>query len=405
MKCRFPIIDLEGFSIAVLLSESSTSQHIGLLLHRAPETQVQDFLRPKYYASYAFIRNDIGRPVACRLVHLGNDLHNLQFRGQTVQAEWREIYVYPFPEQTSTSRNLAPAFLFSELDTFMGVPFRVPRWQLSAFVALDLQPRVADTRRHGQRDMERVHICFTSTRKGEEISINLGLCRQTPHAHERPVHWASAEIFHKGTWGEEQRRRRKASWERAHDCAQDHVSAWPNGEREFSDEDGARIVRLAFRPCRHTPETTLVMLAELRGEAYEEMQRVAGSTFPTLAAARAQDASTELQGRGSGFPLSRVQLGTDAQNAGPTPRDIAQMAARMAEMLLRLQRELAKHLPPLGQDAAHGLDGSESQGWSNTLEQLPAQPRTGSSLPMEEQRAMEGADDVSSPDVSNDIRG
>ena len=79
MKCRFPVVDLEGsYAMAILLCET-WDQHVGLLLHAAPDTELQDPSRKKYYTGYAFSRSILGRPQSCRIAYLGSDLHNLQF--------------------------------------------------------------------------------------------------------------------------------------------------------------------------------------------------------------------------------------------------------------------------------------------------------------------------------------
>ena len=56
LKCRFPIADVDGMSVAVLLSQSEYSHekpgtHLGILLTQAPNHIIQDPVRKTYFVS------------------------------------------------------------------------------------------------------------------------------------------------------------------------------------------------------------------------------------------------------------------------------------------------------------------------------------------------------------------
>ena len=73
--------------------------------------------------------------------------------------------------------------------------------------------------------------------------------------------------------------RRNDAWHMGvHDCAADHVDAWPGGAKTFGNDE--RTIRLSFAPCRRSPATTLVVHVELEGRIYREMLREANVAFP-----------------------------------------------------------------------------------------------------------------------------
>ena len=53
MKCRFPVAEVDGITIAVLLAETY-DEHLGMILHPAEESELQDPTRKMYYIAWPF---------------------------------------------------------------------------------------------------------------------------------------------------------------------------------------------------------------------------------------------------------------------------------------------------------------------------------------------------------------
>lgn len=110
MKCRLPIAEIDGITIAVL-SAISRRTYIGLILHPAENTELQlhDTVPRTYFVSWAFESD-----TTChlyRLAHLGGDPNNLFFRGKPIQATWRSIYIRDIPRHFENGADPALAVL------------------------------------------------------------------------------------------------------------------------------------------------------------------------------------------------------------------------------------------------------------------------------------------------------
>ena len=95
MKCRFPVADIDGITIAVLPCQQNGGR-LGLLLHPAPD-EAHTLPRQLYYVSWSFLMPTGSGYGAKRLADIGRDAHNLRFRGKPVTAKWRDVYIAAHP--------------------------------------------------------------------------------------------------------------------------------------------------------------------------------------------------------------------------------------------------------------------------------------------------------------------
>ena len=266
MKCRFPVAEVDGITIAVLLCETP-EQHLGLLLHPAPDTEALDQTRKTYCVSWAFQEGELAhttRRVAC----LGGDLYDLHFRGKHVIASWRDIYIMAHPHTTSRSDGAHLVRRFA-LDV-APAPFRIPRCLLQALAGLELFPGTWTTSTD-PASIHTIRLSFENFALMEGVRIMFGLCTKCTSKGARPRHWAWAEPKHLATW--------HLPWSRhAHDCATDHIEDWPDCRRAFGESE--RTIRLVFVPCTHAPGRTLALGLELSGSVYERMLRRTGTRLP-----------------------------------------------------------------------------------------------------------------------------
>ena len=314
MKCRFPIAEVDGITIAVLLA-NAREDHFGLLLHPASSTEVQDPGCATYYISWAF---QLGQSFSIRCVaSLGPDLYNLRFRGKPVHATWRNILIRSQPRISERADGAHLVLRFSP--DLAPTPFRVPRHLLHTLCALKFIPEASNTAEKTDTTTgQATHITFADAIASEAIGVTLGICTPTP-AETTPRHWARAERRYLSTWTQ--------PWAKdvAHDCAQDHVDDWPERTREFGDS--ARTIRLSFAPCPHAPERARVLGLELSGSVYEKIQQNAGVSL---------SARTRLGGVGSrggasdGNSSTVVSSGSGAKNVedGDAPDRVAESPQR-----------------------------------------------------------------------------
>ena len=265
MKCKFPVAEVNGVTIAVLLCETG-DQHIGLLLHRVdPEVAVHDVDAQVYNVGWAFKSGHTYRYT--RTVELGRDLYHLRFRGTNFQAEWRDIIIHAVPGQTDKT-DAAHLLLLFDLDSAPDDPVRIPRCLMNTLYHLKFL-HSCSVGRHRERGNMEGWIDFHDPKLNEGLRIRIGMCfgngsESAPSA-GRAVHWAWAEPQKIENW-------RDNTWvHREHDCNQDHVDDWPNGSKAFGDDQ--RRISLSFAPCVHTPETTRVLYIGLSGSVYEERQQ------------------------------------------------------------------------------------------------------------------------------------
>lgn len=286
MKCRFPVAEIDGFTIAVLLVETN-DEHLGMILHPAEDDELQDPSRKMHYVTWPFKTENTY--FNCRLALLGGDLYNLQFRGKPVNATWRDIYIHASPR---TSDRTDPSYLIFRLYPDRApAPFRIPRRLVNTMIALKLLPDTG----MGSTDPDastNMWIDFTNTTTSEKVHVQLGLCA-TASTDDAPCHWAYAESSDLSNW--------TAPWKQAaHDCAKDHIADWPGGARDFGDAE--RTIRLSFAPCKHAPPgRTRVLGLELSGTVYDGIQRAAGFTIAERA--RGLDAPLKLVTH-AGTPLT-----------------------------------------------------------------------------------------------------
>ena len=261
MKCRFPVTEIHGVTIAVFLRHTTT-EWLGLLLHPAPAHQVLDSSRDLYYVSWAFYDvNEDTCSWAKRVAFLGDDLYNLRFDGKPINPRWREVCIVTRPPMIVRRSGAHIVHLFP-LD-FPPTIFRVPRTLLQAMTALNLLPR-SQTVSSDPESTQTTRLMFENVVPLEVVYIVLGACANASTAARPCHHWAWAEHRHRATWG-------SLSTSYVHDCTNDHIEAWPDRIRDFGDEE--RTIRLVFAPCTHAPERTLVLGLELVGSVYEKIQR------------------------------------------------------------------------------------------------------------------------------------
>ena len=275
MRCRFPVAEVDGVTIAVLLSQTD-KDHLGLLLHPAEDDELQDPTDKVYYTGWA-LKTGPHSQRYCRVARLGNDLYNLRFRGKTFKAEWRDIVIHAGlrPEDRVEAAQVLSRF---PSDRLPDTPFHIPRWLIATIYKLDLVPdcTVAERKDDGQLQLM---LQFSDAIKAESVRICLGICTDSdadPLDVGRSFHWARAEPAHGGDGAG------NGEWStRPHDCRTDHIDAWPGWEKAFGNTE--RQIRLSFAHCKHSPRTTRVLHIELEGSVYEELQRSANLFIPKRA--------------------------------------------------------------------------------------------------------------------------
>ena len=266
LKCRLPIAEVDGVTIAVLLCHIP-GLHLGLLLHPAQEAlalRTRSLGIKSYRAMWSFGSGVIFN--ICRITTLGSDLYNLTFRGKPVLATWRDICISAAPVSHHT---IDPAHRILQFypDRTQPVAFRIPRWTVGLMSAMGLQSESA--LQWAATSSWQVYVAFASIRLSERIDIVLGLCGESLPTNGSPVHWAWAQIRTPASGSS------LVGWATyVHDCTCDHIDAWLGSAKEFGDEE--RKISLSFEPCQYSPATTLVLRMVLEGRVYEAMLRNAG---------------------------------------------------------------------------------------------------------------------------------
>ncbi|KAI1791141.1 HET-domain-containing protein [Ganoderma leucocontextum] len=266
-KCRFPIIESDGFTIAVLLCDTG-HEHIGLILYPSNDP-VQDPSRKKYHVGYGF-QTHAGRFFR-RLISLGNNFYNLNMRLngklETVTAEWRDIFIVDSPPPIK--KDVAPSLCFPLHSIEPAPPFRLPHWLIGRLNQTGLQLQLQDllSRPIAGEPMVVVTV-FVDYVAREGVLIVLGTCMQSDGT---PMRWANVLLFSQNNWG--------AGLHYSHDCHEHHVEAWLSWTKDFGDAE--RTVRLSFSRCRLTPEHTLVVHLELEGRVYDARKKRMNVTLPS----------------------------------------------------------------------------------------------------------------------------
>ncbi|KAI0741021.1 HET-domain-containing protein [Earliella scabrosa] len=262
IECRFPIIEVGGITIAVLLCDTGR-EHIGLLLHPSNNI-IQDPTRKMYNIGYGF-RMENGAIGFARLISLGNDLHDIRINDQHVPpAEWRDICIAGEPPKTWNDD--LPTLCSPLNSIFPSTPFRIPHWLVGqmATIGFELRPLYTASKPPPNGDTLLVVATFEDVREKESIRICLGMCSAEDPAH--PVHWSKAMTQHRENWSQKV--------DLAHDCAVDHVASWPRLTKSFGDS--ARTVVISFYPSKlpqtsHTTTTTFVLHLELSGSVFSSV--------------------------------------------------------------------------------------------------------------------------------------
>ncbi|KAH9937846.1 HET-domain-containing protein [Epithele typhae] len=281
MKCRFPVFEVKGVTVAMLMTDNAR-EHFGLLLNPTNDN-LTDPSRVRYSVGWGFDLSDNRRSFV-RLVHMGKDWYNLSFLGEPVKPVWRDIHIMDtFPEYRKVDR----VTLAYPLHTLLPAsPFRIPHWLINRLLLLDFEasnkPMIKSSQKDGPGTPLVVQMSFDSVAQTEGIRLRFGTCFPLlpPPAPAGPgqgadtaedqdgnpgepargpeVHWATAQPMHAANW-------RTTPPPIGHDCATDHVDGWPGWAREFVDEEGARVVRLSFLRSPFAPESTRVFHLELAG--------------------------------------------------------------------------------------------------------------------------------------------
>ncbi|KAH9935213.1 HET-domain-containing protein [Epithele typhae] len=220
MKCHFPVAEFAGITIMVLLAQTD-DQHLGIILHPAESDEIQNPSQPLFYVTWAFKKDDSAYNIF-RLVELGGDLYNLTFRGFPIDATWRDLYIHAGPR---IQDRIDPAHLIIRLlpDRFPA-PFRIPRWLVGSLASRQFVPSTSISKTDlGAAFEMRLKFSYLS----ERIWVKLGTCVHIP-SDVGVVHWAWAIS--------EDLRAPGAPWDRAHDCATEHVDDWggapPEGDTQ-----------------------------------------------------------------------------------------------------------------------------------------------------------------------------
>ena len=253
-KCHFPIIEVHGFTVAVLLCEKR-GEHLGLLLHKS-RNPFQDPSRPLYFVSDSLHRND-GSRERVRMLSLGKDIENLRLHGEIVAAEWRTIYIAQSATNTLASspspNTLSTIQLRSPVAT---MAFHLPQWLLARLSALGFHSSY--TRVDSSNSTTRVR--FHNWERGEHIYAGMGTCHG-PNSATRC--WARVVIAHVDSC-------EHVPQADVHDCGEHHIDAWdPVRSKLFGDDQ--RAIRISFLPSKLDPAGTLLVHLELHGTVFEEM--------------------------------------------------------------------------------------------------------------------------------------
>ncbi|KAM5540545.1 hypothetical protein V8D89_005774 [Ganoderma adspersum] len=275
LKCRFPIIESEGLTVAVLLCDNGR-EHLGLLLHPS-KTYVQDPSRKQYYIGRCFMTPSKPGYVTfahpsyvtfARLISLGSDLYNLTLNGKIVTARWRNVFIADSPR--AITKDVVRA-LSSKLHSVYPIPpFRLPHWIISKLMRMGMEPAFPGL--HVARSVNgmplQMEARFINMDALEGVRLIFGICLQ----HNRPpCRWAKAMSQTADNWD--------SKTDYSHHCSVHHINTWQGEKMDFKDSD-QRIIRLSFLPCKVIPGDTLDIHVELKGRAYHAMKPWKAGVFP-----------------------------------------------------------------------------------------------------------------------------
>ncbi|EJF60763.1 HET-domain-containing protein [Dichomitus squalens LYAD-421 SS1] len=264
LECRFPIIESDGLTVAVLLCDTGR-EHVGLLLHPS-NWLFQDPTRKKYHSGNGF-RLASGNVAFARLISLGNDLYNLRLNGKTVTAEWRDIFIADSPPPTKRD---VPMNLCYPLHSLLPAPpFRIPHWLIGRVTLLGMELRPLYVRSKPVDGKPLVVVTtFEDVNAKEGFRLILGTCGEPS---DSAVRWAKATPQYSATWGLDS--------DVTHDCQEHHLEAWPGWTKDFGDIE--RTIRLSFSRCKLSPHHTVVVHIELEGRVYNAIKDRTNVRFPS----------------------------------------------------------------------------------------------------------------------------
>ncbi|KAI0704717.1 heterokaryon incompatibility protein-domain-containing protein [Earliella scabrosa] len=268
IECRFPIIEYNGVTVAVLFCEAGDF-HVGLLLHQPSPLPIHNPKRSIFNVGYGFTGiPGVAGPALLRIIPLGKDYHNLRFGGKKVKATWRDICIQGGDSQRLVHDRRDPASRLSRLNCFdPKPPFYFPNWRLGLLAALGMEMtelRIQSRPEAGTPMLASLE--FEDVPNQEAIHIHLGTCTKRLEHGLSPVNhcqWATASVYHKGNWSEA-----RPDSEDPHDCLKHHIGAWPNMVKRFGDDN--RMVTLCFLNYDVTCGNTLLVEVELGGTVYKE---------------------------------------------------------------------------------------------------------------------------------------
>ncbi|KAM5534181.1 hypothetical protein V8D89_012201 [Ganoderma adspersum] len=264
VELRVPIHEADGVTIAVILCQRN-GRHFGLFLTR--DGRGRDPKRPRYFTGCLYTDPDTGpaRFIA-RMIDLGDDLYNLTFNGKPVKASWRTIYVVPTASDLDSGSLTTPDLI---INCNPASRFRVPRWLIGRFTALQFSVRQLEN-----TEMLQVLSFFLNQRA--QIYVSLGSCVQHDGGYpdKPPQLWAKVDVLlpHAGmdTF--------------THVCSMDHIESksWAARSKFFGDAD--RGVQLSLTPSTRMSDNSLVIHLQLLGRVLEGMLQGDGglSIFPSL---------------------------------------------------------------------------------------------------------------------------
>ncbi|KAH9935222.1 HET-domain-containing protein [Epithele typhae] len=333
MKCHFPVAEVDGITIMVLLVETD-DKHLGMILHPAKADEVQDPSQQLFYVTWAFKTTESYSN--CRLAELGGDLYNLNFRGKDIKPVWRDIYIHAGPR--TEDRTDPPHLVLRLMHDRIPAPFRVPRWLVGAFASMHFLPNSGTSTIDEGASFE-MWLQFVNTQISERMWVKMGLCKQAS-TDDEPVHWAWGTTVGIAAWND--------AWDKPHDCATDHVDEWEGKWRSFGDEE--RTIRLSFTQDGHNKRTRVLHM-ELDGTKYNELQKQANvsicdMSYEALLAKREGLRAMQVQWLApSGHaptpayaPTSDGAYVTDPSSAAARPAEPPSLASRMGIAGLTLKR-------------------------------------------------------------------
>ncbi|TBU36220.1 hypothetical protein BD309DRAFT_1024525 [Dichomitus squalens] len=264
LECRFPIIESDGLTVAVLLCDTHR-KYIGLFLHPS-NWIIQDPTRKKYHVGYGF-RLASGSISFTRLVSLGNDFYDLRLNGKTVTAEWRDIFIADSPPPIKRD---VPMNLCYPLHSLLPAPlFRISHWLIGRVTLLGMELWPLDVRsKPADGKPLAVVASFTDVDVREGIRLLLGTCGKSPDSRAR---WAKAMSRYSANWSDK--------WDAAHNCQEHHLEAWPGWTKDFGDIE--QMIRLSFSRCKLSPQHTFVVHIELEGRVYNAIKDQTNIRFPS----------------------------------------------------------------------------------------------------------------------------